>query len=128
MVCSIHQPRSSIFDALDDLVLLSEGRCLYAGPAAAAVSHFAALGHQCPPQYNPADFLIDLVSVDYSSAESEAETRARLETLADRALDSTEHKDGDAHDILVETAGVEAPRSGWLRQLKLLFGRSLRQR
>ncbi len=33
VVTSLHQPRSSIFSLFDDLVLLSEGRAVYAGPA-----------------------------------------------------------------------------------------------
>jgi ABC-type multidrug transport system ATPase subunit len=33
LVTSIHQPRSSIFALFDDLVLLSEGRLAYSGPA-----------------------------------------------------------------------------------------------
>ncbi len=33
VVASVHQPRSSIFAMMDDLVLLSEGRAVYTGPA-----------------------------------------------------------------------------------------------
>jgi ABC-type multidrug transport system ATPase subunit len=42
VVASIHQPRSSIFAMFDDLVLLSEGSLLYAGPAAGCLAHFEA--------------------------------------------------------------------------------------
>ena len=41
------------------------------GPAADAVGYFAGLGHKCPTHYNPAEFLADLVSVDYSSPDTE---------------------------------------------------------
>lgn len=37
VVCSIHQPRSSIYAMFDDLMLLSEGRCIYAGAFSFAV-------------------------------------------------------------------------------------------
>jgi len=30
-----------------------------------ALKYFAGLGHKCPPNYNPADFMLDLVSIDY---------------------------------------------------------------
>jgi ABC-type multidrug transport system ATPase subunit len=40
VVCSIHQPRSSIFGMFDDLLLLSEGRCVYSGPAEEALPYF----------------------------------------------------------------------------------------
>ena len=75
VVASIHQPRSSIFAMFDDLVLLSEGAALYAGPADGALAFFAEQGHTCPEHYNPAEFLADLISVDPTSAEAEAATR-----------------------------------------------------
>jgi len=129
VVCSIHQPRSSIFREFDDLVLMSEGACVYAGPADGAVPHFASLGHACPPSYNPADFFIDLVSIDFTSPETEAATRGRLEALVAGAVDRLSPSRGslDQRDALVITEGQERPRSGWWRQLRLLFQRSFRQ-
>lgn len=44
VVCSIHQPRSSIFGLFDDLLLLSEGRCVYSGPAEEALPYFEQVG------------------------------------------------------------------------------------
>ncbi len=78
VISSIHQPRSSIFAMFDDLILLSEGRMLYSGPASEALSCFEELGHHCPQHYNPAEFLADLISVDASSPEAQQETRYAL--------------------------------------------------
>ncbi len=75
VISSIHQPRSSIFAMFDDLILLSEGRMLYSGPASEALSYFEELGHHCPQHYNPAEFLADLISVDASSPEAQQKTR-----------------------------------------------------
>lgn len=69
------QPRSSIFELFDDLLLLSEGAVVYDGPAAGVAEYFAALGHPCPQFYNPAEFLADLISIDTSSPEAELESR-----------------------------------------------------
>jgi hypothetical protein len=66
---SIHQPSSQIFAHFDQLLLLSEGQGIYFGPANEAVSYFAGLGHRCPKLFNPADFFLDLLSVDYRSPE-----------------------------------------------------------
>lgn len=33
VICSIHQPRGSVYSKFDDIVLLSEGSVVYAGPA-----------------------------------------------------------------------------------------------
>lgn len=45
------------------------------GPAAEAAAHFEALGHPCPPHYNPAEFYADLISVDPTNPETEQRTR-----------------------------------------------------
>lgn len=84
MVCTIHQPRSSIFALFDQLLLLSEGRVMYSGPAAAAAAYFAAAGHPCPPAFNPADWLLDLTSLDCRSAAGEAASRRRVKELGER--------------------------------------------
>lgn len=33
VICSIHQPRGSVYAKFDDVVLLTEGALVYAGPA-----------------------------------------------------------------------------------------------
>ncbi|GAB4813264.1 hypothetical protein N2152v2_000310 [Parachlorella kessleri] len=80
---AIHQPRSSIYRMFDLLLLLSEGQAVYFGPAEEAVSWFAAHHLPCPAHYNPADFFIDAVSLDYRTPKAEAASRRRLRALAD---------------------------------------------
>ncbi len=62
VVAVIHQPRSSIFSMLDDLVLLSEGRTVFVGPAQDALAWFAAQGFVCPPGAAPSDYFLDTVA------------------------------------------------------------------
>lgn len=59
IITTIHQPASEIFDTFHSLLLLHQGRDAYFGPAANALAHFEQLGVVCPPQHNPADFLIN---------------------------------------------------------------------
>lgn len=33
VICSIHQPRGSVYNKFDDIVLLTDGSLVYAGPA-----------------------------------------------------------------------------------------------
>lgn len=75
VVVAIHQPRSSIFAVFDDLILLSDGAQVFNGPAADAVEHFKDQGFTCPPNYNPAEFLADLISIDHGSTEKESESQ-----------------------------------------------------
>ena len=55
---TIHQPSSEIFNSFDHLILLNKGRVMYQGPVAAVPEYFAARGHPNPPNYNPADFIM----------------------------------------------------------------------
>jgi hypothetical protein len=43
-VCSIHQPRGSIFNMFDDLVLLADGQLVYQGAAQGALKFFEEQG------------------------------------------------------------------------------------
>ena len=82
VVAVIHQPRSSIFSMFDQLLLLSGGKLMYFGPAKQALFYFSSLGYDCPEHFNPADFFLDLLSVNYKSPDVEAESAARIKTLA----------------------------------------------
>jgi ABC-type multidrug transport system ATPase subunit len=82
VVSVIHQPRSSIFNLFDLLLLLSAGRLMYFGKASHAAPYFSAMGYPCPEHFNPADFFLDLLSVNSKSAALETESRARIDALA----------------------------------------------
>lgn len=65
VVCVIHQPSSSILQMFDDLMVLSEGKCLYKGPLDELVSTFKASGFECPNYYNRADFALEVASLKH---------------------------------------------------------------
>ncbi len=82
-IVSLHQPPSSIFKMLDSLILLGPGGYVcYQGKASEAVSYFADLGFPCPEQTNPAEFLLDLVSVDSEDANQASKDELRISGLA----------------------------------------------
>ena len=84
VVCVIHQPRSASFARLDDIMLLAPGgRVAYTGPTAGGVVQVSKCGFPCPPQFNPAEWLVDLVSIDTTAAQREAETQSRCTALCD---------------------------------------------
>jgi ABC-type multidrug transport system ATPase subunit/ABC-type multidrug transport system permease subunit len=95
VIVSIHQPRSQIFALFTSLCVLSRGAPVYSGSAEKATDYFASLGHSLPPRFNPADFMIDLVSVDQLSPEAQQETEARVESL---------HKSWSEHAAAAEKA------------------------
>ncbi|KAI8841440.1 P-loop containing nucleoside triphosphate hydrolase protein [Chytriomyces cf. hyalinus JEL632] len=82
VICTIHQPRSDIFPLLDRVLLLARGgRVVYQGLGSSMIPYLASLNHNMPFLTNPADFALDISSVDLRSSESETSTRARVDGL-----------------------------------------------
>ena len=129
IVMSIHQPRSSIFEMLDDLCLLSEGKLIYFGSAKDVLSYFESQGYPCPEHYNPAEFLADLVAIDHSSPETEEESLNRVNALAS----AWKASQGEAGSPAIQTPEqdpelvVRNPGCSLPRQIALLLNRSWKQ-
>jgi ABC-type multidrug transport system ATPase subunit len=67
IVCSIHQPSSSIFLSFDSVMLLTRGKVAYFGKAGDALPFFARQNMPCPPNFNPADHLLLITNADFAS-------------------------------------------------------------
>ena len=67
MIASIHQPSTSTFQLFDKLLLLSGGKSHYFGPVKDIGLHFESIGLPVPIHTNPAEFLIELMNVDFST-------------------------------------------------------------
>ncbi|XP_047740135.1 ABC transporter G family member 14-like, partial [Hyalella azteca] len=65
VVLSLHQPSSRIFHMLDTVLLLAKGQPAYLGPSGDVAPYMAQLGLPIQPNYNPADFLLE-VATEYS--------------------------------------------------------------
>uniref|UniRef100_M8CIY1 ABC transporter G family member 7 n=1 Tax=Aegilops tauschii TaxID=37682 RepID=M8CIY1_AEGTA len=114
VICSIHQPRGSVYSKFDDIVLL----------------------YQCPDHENPAEFLADLISTDYSSAESVQSSQKRIENLIDEFTNKvliTEfnspvtQSEGSEFSTKLAQKSTRKQRRGWWRQFRLLFKRAWMQ-
>ncbi|KAK3375266.1 P-loop containing nucleoside triphosphate hydrolase protein [Podospora didyma] len=75
VIASIHQPSTSTFNLFDKLLLLSAGKPHYFGPVADVMAHYESLGLQVPLHVNPAEFLLDLVNVDFEAHRGSAVQR-----------------------------------------------------
>ena len=81
VIVTLHQPRSDIYHLLDNLVVLVKGgRMAYTGPRDAVEPTFQLQGHTVPDNFNPADFLLDVISVD-NRPQFEKESTARVKEL-----------------------------------------------
>lgn len=135
IVTTIHQPRSSIFNMFDMLMVLSAGRTMYFGPAKDAVGYFSSLQFPSPTTFNPADFFLDLVSVDPRDKEREADTIARIEYLGDRYVEREASgggvKDADELPGMRAASGDGVAKGatfqrGWPNEFRILVSRALR--
>ena len=80
-IMTIHQPSSTIFHMLDDLLILTKGVTSYFGPAANAQAYFTRQGFPVPPETNPSDYYLDLMTGDAANVMAE-KTAATASSVA----------------------------------------------
>jgi ABC-type multidrug transport system ATPase subunit len=56
VICTIHQPSSTLFNMFDQVYMLADGRCVYHGASTQLVPFLASASLYCPSTYNPADY------------------------------------------------------------------------
>lgn len=84
LILTIHQARSDLFKHFGNVLLLSRGgHPVYAGPGRTMLGYFGRHGYDCPKNTNPADFALDMITVDLQKEDVEAESRERVKTLID---------------------------------------------
>ncbi|KAL9108387.1 MAG: hypothetical protein Q9227_006847 [Pyrenula ochraceoflavens] len=82
IILTVHQARSDLFSRFGNVLLLARGGYpVYSGKAERMLSYFQNLGHECPQATNPADFALDIVSVDIQHAAREATSREKVRSL-----------------------------------------------
>ncbi|KAH8816310.1 putative ABC transporter [Xylogone sp. PMI_703] len=75
VIASIHQPSTATFECFDKLLLLSAGKTHYFGPVAEVNSYFSTIGYPMPLHTNPAEYILDLMNVDFATRREVANTR-----------------------------------------------------
>lgn len=84
-ICTIHQPSTKIYNAFDQVMILSKGREAYTGDVKEAVTYFEDIGFPLPVQMNPAEHFLDLVNADFSD-----------DAAVDKILDTWQEKRPEA--------------------------------
>ncbi|KAJ1856179.1 hypothetical protein LPJ73_002220 [Coemansia sp. RSA 2703] len=79
---TIHQPSAEMVAKFDKLILLSQGKLVFMGPTSQAIPYFESLGYPSTNP-NPANFFIDLTTIDFSSDKAMQESEQHVQTLAD---------------------------------------------
>ncbi|KAH8496066.1 hypothetical protein H0E87_019021 [Populus deltoides] len=136
VICSIHQPRGSVYSKFDDIVLLAAGALVYAGSARdVPLTYFSKFGYRCPDHVNPAEFLADLISIDYSSAESVYSSRKRIDGLVESFSQQSSTilyatpltRKEDSKKLSRKTSVKGKGKGSWWREFWLLLRRAWMQ-
>ncbi|KAE8600648.1 hypothetical protein XENTR_v10013346 [Xenopus tropicalis] len=127
VLLSIHQPRSDIFQLFDLVLLLSSGATIYSGTAKDMVEYFSSIGYPCPRYSNPADFYVDLTSIDQRNKERETESLERTRSLAEIFWEKVKDSDdflwkppGEANKNITPTnTSINLPVSAHEKAIKI---------
>ncbi|XP_075509345.1 ABC transporter G family member 25-like [Primulina tabacum] len=141
VVTSLHQPSSRVYQMFDDLLVLSEGRCIYFGKQSKAMGYFDSVGFSpCFPM-NPADFMLDLANgvcqLDGSSEKEKPNVRQSLVQsynsvlapkveLACRDAPSMVPRERSSHTT--KHYGYTSHFSTFVNQFTILLQRNLKER
>lgn len=64
ILCTIHQPSSEVFFLFDSVIFMKDGRIFYQGPVTGIKKHFLSFGYECPHNYNPSDYIMNLSQIE----------------------------------------------------------------
>ncbi|KAI8319816.1 P-loop containing nucleoside triphosphate hydrolase protein [Martensiomyces pterosporus] len=89
-VMTVHQPNANMLSCFDRILLLTQGRLVYFGSTNQAIEYFESKGFPCPIRQNPADFFIDIMSLNNRSPEDLEASRRRIDFLS-QCFDESKH-------------------------------------
>ncbi|KAL5278836.1 hypothetical protein ACFFRR_003454 [Megaselia abdita] len=77
IVCTIHQPSSTIFEMFNHIYVVKNGYCVYQGTPKNTVPFMREVGMICPEYHNPADYLLEVVNDEYGDYTEQMTENAR---------------------------------------------------
>jgi ABC-type multidrug transport system ATPase subunit len=123
---TIHQPASEIFNSFDHLILLNKGRVMYQGSTQNVPAVFAQNNHPVPPNYNPADWIMNVAQVyDEKKLVADGFFPEDKRGMAECFTDGVDGKDGLGITMTDHTkeAGYDSRPVGMGTEIQMLFKR-----
>lgn len=104
VMATLHQPSSFMWNLFDKILVLASGRTIFYGRPEHFWTAMHSIGYQVPPSYNPADYLIEVVSKDENKFPHCYEDRLDLI----RAISQTFDVDQNITNFIIEQANNSA--------------------
>ena len=127
ILCTIHQPSTKIYNAFDQVMILSKGREAFSGDVGDAIPYFDSIGYPCPPATNPAEFFLDLVNADFSDEAAVDNILDTWEEKRPEAGHSSHHKKGfgrsDTNESDVQEGVAEGYQTNLMNEITIMFRR-----
>jgi ABC-type multidrug transport system ATPase subunit len=135
VIASIHQPATATYNLFSQVILLTSGSTVYAGPTSNAVAYFGGAGITFPPMMNPAEYMLDFCNVDFDGEglqDGGEDRKARLDRLISFWANSREKgSETDTESGSVDASSIEddgavemvQSRTGVLKQTWILLSR-----
>lgn len=107
-VATIHQPSKRIFDAFDDVLLLTKGgKMTYMGESATLLDHFNSLAQMPAPEHcNPSDFCLSVLDKTTPDDAKAAFDGSALNVALDKSIENEMEK---GKSSTPPTIGIERP-------------------
>ncbi|XP_020282054.1 ATP-binding cassette sub-family G member 4-like isoform X2 [Pseudomyrmex gracilis] len=126
VVCAVHQPSSQMISQFDDIMVLSQGICIYCGPKSEILATFSDAGFTCPDFYNIAEFVLEVIT-EQRGGDLENLYKICHDKFQSHNKDTKNGTNSSTFTHTVErddTFSVKPKLSTWQQQ-KILFLRSL---
>ncbi|XP_066251768.1 ATP-binding cassette subfamily G member 4-like [Euwallacea similis] len=134
VICSIHTPSARMFSVFDNVFILSSGQCIYQGFGPDVVPYLASVGLDCPRNFNPADFIIEIACKEYGdfqdklvSAIDNGKVRYTCKYIARESVLAESQDLLELQILDVQDNSFENQKCGWVTQFTILLMRMWKQ-
>ncbi|KAK0473430.1 P-loop containing nucleoside triphosphate hydrolase protein [Armillaria novae-zelandiae] len=104
IIAVLHQSPLELFEHFGNVLLLTkDGKAAYSGPAGEMLECMQLMGLRCPPTMNPADFALDVVSVDLQKAQEGETSHKKVDLLVEA------FRNGERRTLNEETKASRLP-------------------
>ncbi|CAB3223274.1 unnamed protein product [Arctia plantaginis] len=102
IACIVHQPSSQLFSMADDIIVLANGKTLYAGSVADLPDALIRAGFICPQYYNIADYLLEIASDEHTGNKNLLEKEASSYAQEMLKIATNDTQNGKANGLSTE--------------------------